>query len=215
MLHSVTGNIGYNTAMHGRLRLGVSLLSEAELLMAQGATVHTFTVDLADMDRGVYAQLELRVARHPAESVEFLVARVLAYCLEYTDGIAFSQGIAAGDEPAVWVKDATGRVRVWIEVGLPDAERLHRGSKLAERAAVYTHRDVIQLLAQLAGKKIHRAAAISVYALDRRFVAELAGLIERRTTFALSVTERQLYAEIAGRSLVSTIVEHRIGEVTG
>lgn len=78
----------------------------------------------------------------------------------------------------------------WIEVGLPDAERLHRGSKLAERAVVYTHRDVTQLLAQLAGKKIHRAEAIAVYALERRFVAELAGRIERRTTLALSVTER-------------------------
>lgn len=178
--------------------------------MAQGATVHSLTVDLADVDRGVYERLELRVARHPSESADFLVARVLAYCLEYTDGIAFSQGIAAGDEPAVWVRDATGRVIAWIEVGLPDAERLHRGSKLAERAAVYTHRDVAQLLAQLAGKRIHRAEAIPVYALERRFVAGLAGLVERRTSLALSVTERQLYVEIAGRSLETTIVEHRI-----
>jgi uncharacterized protein YaeQ len=178
--------------------------------MAQGATVHTFTVDLADMDRGVYEHLDLRVARHPSEAAEFLMARVLSYCLEYTDGIAFSQGIAAGDEPAIWVKDATGQVTAWIEVGLPDPERLHRGSKVAERAVVYTHRDVTQLLAQLAGKKIHRAEAIPVYALERRFVAELASQLERRTALALSVTERQLYAEIGGLSLASTIVEHRI-----
>jgi uncharacterized protein YaeQ len=178
--------------------------------MAQGATVYTLTIDLADMDRSVYERLELRVARHPSESADFLAARVLAYCLEYTEGIAFSQGIAAGDEPAVWAKDATGRVTTWIEVGLPDAERLHRGSKIAGRTAVYTHRDVTQLLAQLAGKKIHRAEAIPVYALERRFLAELAVLIERRTALALSVTERQLYAEIAGRHLTTTIVEHRI-----
>lgn len=179
--------------------------------MAQGATIHSFTVELADMDRGVYERLELRVARHPSEAADFLVARLLAFCLEYTDGIAFSQGIAAGDEPAVWVKDATGRVTAWIEVGLPDVERLHRGSKLAERAVVYTHRDVAQLLAQLAGKKLHRAEAIPVYALERRFVAALAGLIERRTVLALTVTERQLYVELAGRQLASSIVEHRIG----
>lgn len=179
--------------------------------MAQGATVHTFTVDLADMDRAVYERLELRVARHPSEAADFLVARLLAYCLEYTDGIAFSQGIAAGDEPAIWVKDATGRVNAWIEVGLPDAERLHRGSKLAERAAVYTHRDVTQLLAQLTGKKIHRAEAIPIYALERRVVTELASVIERRTTLALSVTERQLYIEVTGRSLATVLVEHRIG----
>lgn len=142
------------------------------------------------MDRGVCERLDLRVARHPAEAADFLVARILAYCLEYSDGIAFSQGIAAGDEPALWVNDATGRVITWIEVGLPDAARLHRGSKLAERTAVSTHRDVTQLLAQLAGKKIYRAEAIPVYALEQRVVAELAGLVERRTTLALAVTER-------------------------
>lgn len=179
--------------------------------MAQGATVHTFTITLADMDRGVYERLELRVARHPSESAEFLLTRVLAYCLEYTDGIAFSQGIAAGDEPAVWVKDATGRVTAWIEVGLPDPERLHRGSKLADRAAIYTHRDVTQLLSQLAPARVHRAEDIPLYALDRRFVAALAGLIERRTELELSVTERHLYVEVAGRSLSTTIAEHRIG----
>lgn len=178
--------------------------------MAQGATIYTFAVELADVDRGVYERLDLRVARHPSEAAEFLVARVLAYCLEYTEGIAFSQGIAAGDEPALWARDATGRVTLWVEVGLPDAERLHRGSKLAERAAVYTHRDVAQLLAQLSGKKIHRAEAIPVYALDRRFVAELAGLVERRTTLVLSVTERHLFAEVAGRALSAALVEHCI-----
>lgn len=78
--------------------------------MAQGATISTFTIDLANMDRGVYECLDLRVARHPAEAADFLVARILAYCLAYSDGIAFSQGIAAGDEPALWVNDATGRV---------------------------------------------------------------------------------------------------------
>lgn len=178
--------------------------------MAQGATVYTFTVELADMDRGIYEQLELRVARHPSEAAEFMLARVLAYCLEYTEGIAFTQGIAAGDEPAILVRDATGRVTSWIEVGLPDAERLHRGSKLADRAVVYTHRDAAQLLTQLAGKKIYGSEAIPVYALERRFVGELAGLVERRTALALTVTERQIYAEIGGRSLSAAVVEHRI-----
>lgn len=179
--------------------------------MAQGATIYTFTIDLADMDRGVYERLELRVARHPAEAMDFLVARILAYCLEYTDGIAFSQGIAAGDEPALWVKAATDRVIAWIEIGLPDAARLHRGSKLAERTAVSTHRDVTHLLAHLAGTKIYRAEAIPNYALERRVVAERAGLVERRTTLALAVTERQRSIELAGRQLTTTLVGHRSG----
>jgi uncharacterized protein YaeQ len=179
--------------------------------MAQSATVYTFAVELADMDRGVYESLDLKVARQPSETPEYMLARVLAYCLEYTEGIAFTEGIAAGDEPAVWVRDLTGQVTAWIEVGLPDAERLHRGHKHAGRAAVYTHRDAGQLLAQLAGKKIHRAEAIPIYALDRRFMGQLAALLDRRNTLALSVTERQLFVEAAGQSLSCELREHRIG----
>lgn len=178
--------------------------------MALNATIHNLTIDLADIDRGVYETLDLRVARQPSETSEFMVTRILAYCLEYVDGICFTEGVAAGDEPAVCVRDLTGRLTAWIEVGMPDAERLHRGSKLAGRAAVYTHRDAGQLLRQFAGKKIHRAAEIPIHAFDPRFVDEVAGLIERRTELALSVTERQLYLQIGARTLSSTVVEHRI-----
>lgn len=179
--------------------------------MALTATIYNLAIELADVDRGVYEALDLRVARQPSETAEYMLTRVLAYCFEYGDGIAFTQGVAAGDEPAVWVRDLTGRVTAWIEVGLPDADRLHRGSKLAGRAAVYTHRDVGQLMAQLAGKKIHHAQEIPIYALERRFVDQLAALIDRRSSLMLSVTERQMYVEIAGQTLTSALVEHRIG----
>lgn len=179
--------------------------------MALNATIYNLTVELADIDRGVYETLELRMARQPSEAAEYMFMRLVAYCMEYMEGIAFSQGVAAGDEPAVYVRDLTGQVKAWIEVGLPDAERLHRGSKLAGRAAVYTHRDVDQLLAQYAGKKIHGAAEIPVYALHRRFVEEVARLIDRRSTLALSITDRQLYVTIGDHTLSSPLVEHRIG----
>jgi len=178
--------------------------------MALSATIYNLTVELADIDRGVYETLELRMARQPSESLEYMFVRLVAYCLEYTEGITFTQGVAAGDEPAVYVLDLTGQVTAWIEVGLPDAERLHRGSKRAGRAAVYTHRDVDQLLQQYASKKIHQASAIPVYALDRRFVEEAANLLDRRATLSLSITDRQLYVTIGKHTLNSTLVEHRI-----
>jgi len=178
--------------------------------MALNATIHNVAIDLADIDRGVYEKLDLRVARQPSETVGFMLTRILAYCLEYGDGIGFTEGVAAGNEPAVCVRDLTGRVTAWIEVGMPDAERLHRGSKLADRAAVYTHRDAGQLLRQFAGKKIHRAAEIPIRAFDPRFIDEVAGLMERRTEFALSVTECQLYLQMGPRTWSSSVVEHRI-----
>jgi len=185
-------------------------LEQFEPGMALNATIHNLTIELADIDRGVYESLDLRVAREPSETPEFMLTRILAYCLEYCDGICFTEGVAAGDEPAVCIRDLTGRLTAWIEVGMPDAERLHRGSKLAGRAAVYTHRDAGRLLRQFAGKKIHRAAEIPIHAFDPSFIDEVAGRIERRTELALSVTERQLYLQVGARTLSSSVVEHRI-----
>jgi uncharacterized protein YaeQ len=179
--------------------------------MALTATLYTLTLQLADMDRAVYADFELRVAQQPSETAEFMLVRVLAYCFEYEEGIALTEGVAAVDQPAVWVRDLTGRVTAWIEVGAPDAERVHRGSKLAGRAAVYTHRDPAQLLAQYAGRKIHRAAEVPVYSFDRGFLGEASKRLQRRSKLAVSVTERQLYLDIDGHSLSTAITENRAG----
>ena len=92
--------------------------------MALTATIYSFETELADIDRGVYQSLALRVARQPSETPEFMLTRFLAYCLEYTEGIEFTEGVAAGDDPAVLVRDMTGRVTAWIEVGC----RMLRGS---------------------------------------------------------------------------------------
>lgn len=179
--------------------------------MALTATIHTFDIQLADVDRGVYETLALRVARHPSETEEYLLTRVLAYCLEYADGIAFSKGLAEPDEPALAVRDLTGALRAWIEVGAPDAARLHKASKAAPRVAVYTHKDPVQLRRQLAGERIHRADALELYAVDRALLAELAQRLERRMAFDLSVTEGQLYLSLDGETLSGAVTREALG----
>lgn len=178
--------------------------------MAQAATLYNFTIDLADMDRGVYETLDLRVARHPSESAEYMLTRVLAYCLEYEPGIAFTEGVSSGDEPALLVRDLTGRVTAWIEVGMPDASRLHRGSKLAGRVAVYTHRDVRQLLVQLGGERIHRADEVRIRSFDRNMMAEIGARIDRRASLALSVSSQEIYLSLGEQTFTLPIVEHRL-----
>lgn len=178
--------------------------------MALGATMHTFDVQLADTDRGVYEDFSLRVARHPSETDAYMVTRLLAYGLEYTEGIVFSEGISQTDEPAVLVRDMTGAITGWIEIGAPDAERLHYGSRLAERTIVYTHRDPAKVMAPWAGKKIHRSDAIRVYSFDPGFVETVVPHLARRNTLTLTVTEQQLYLDLNGTSLSSSILEHAI-----
>lgn len=178
--------------------------------MALTSTMYVFTVRLADADRAVYDTLVLRVAQHPSETPEYLIARVLAYCLEYAEGISFSKGLSDPEEPAILVRDLTGLIRTWIEVGLPDAARLHKAGKAAGRVVVYVHRDVEGWLARLAGERIHRAEALEIYAVDRELVAELVSRLKRRLDFDLSVSERNLYVSIGGTTFSGAVEARRL-----
>lgn len=180
--------------------------------MALASTIYHFEVRLSDVDRGVYGALSFKAARHPSESAENLAVRVLAYCLEYTEGLSFSRGIADPDEPALAVRDLTGTLQAWIDTGAPDAARLHKASKAAPRVAVYSHKAPAALLKSLAGEKIHRADEVELYAFDAGFIADLVRRIERRTGFDLSVTGGHLYLSIGGETLSGPVTRLALSE---
>jgi uncharacterized protein YaeQ len=179
--------------------------------MALSATIYVFNIDLADSDRGVYQPLQLRVARHPSEGEEYFLTRILAYCLEYTEGISFSNGLFEPDEPTIAVRDLTGVLNAWIDVGAPEASRLHRASKAAPRVAVYTHKDAGQLAARLSLERIHRVAALELYALDREWLAQLAARLARRMEFTLTIAERHVYLSIGEETLSCVIARVPVG----
>ena len=178
--------------------------------MALTATIYTIDIDLADSDRQVYETLALKVARHPSESEAYLLTRILAYALEYTDGIAFSRGLSEPDEPAISVRNLTGDLRAWIDIGSPDAERLHRAAKASPRVAVYTHKDPAQAVRRLEGARIHKADAIELYAIDRGLLGQLAERLDRRIAFSLSVAERELFVSIGSDTLTGAVIRHSI-----
>jgi len=169
--------------------------------VALTSTIYNFDVELSDADRGVYETLALRVARHPSESEEFLVTRLLAYGLEFTAGLEFGRGLAEPDDPALAVRDLTGALRAWIEVGQPDARRLHKASKAAPRVVVYTHKDPAVLLRLLEGERIHRAERLEVRSVDRALVAAIVARLARRMALSLSVTDGHLYVTIGEETL--------------
>jgi len=153
-------------------------------------------VQLSDVDRSVGDTLDLRLAQHPSESDLFLVTRALAYCLSYEEGIAFGHGLSHVDEPAIWVKEPDGRLKAWIEVGTPSAERLHRASKASPRVAVYTQHDP-QLIRREAEKTaIHRAAEIALYAPAQALLRALTERVERAMSWELSRSGGQLYVTV-------------------
>jgi len=169
--------------------------------VAQTSTIYNFEIDLADSNRGVYEHLGLRVPRHPSESEDYLVTRVLAYCLEFTDGIAFSRGISDPDEPTIAVRDLTGAIGAWIEIGTPDAARVHKAGKAASRVAVYAHKDPTQMLRLWANERIHRIEALELYRVDRAVIDAMVDALDRRMTFSLSVSDDDLYIALGDRTI--------------
>jgi uncharacterized protein YaeQ len=174
--------------------------------MALTATIYNFDIELADSDRQVYESLSLRVAQHPSESAAFLVTRVLAYLIEFAPGIEFSRGLSDADEPPIAIRDLTGKITSWIDIGAPDAARLHKASKTSGRVVVYTHKDPAQFLRQLAGERIHNADALELYAVDRGLTAALVERLDRRLAFSVSISERELYVSIGEDNLTGEIV---------
>lgn len=179
--------------------------------MAQTATVYNFEIELSHVDRGVYESLSLRVACQPSETPEYLLTRVLAYCLEFTEGIAFGKGLAEPNEPALAVRDLTGALKVWVDVGAPDAARLHKAGQACPRVVVYTHKEPRQVLPQLMGERIHRVEALEFYSLDRDLIAELAARLTRRLSFALSVSDDHMYVTVGEDTFSGAVERHSVG----
>jgi uncharacterized protein YaeQ len=173
--------------------------------MALAATLYRFDIELSDVDRGVYAQLELRAAQHPSETARYLLTRVLAYCLSYEEGIEFSRGLGSSEEPAVWIKDLQGTVRAWIEVGTPSAERLHRAMKAVGRVAIFTQHDLELLRRGVRGKNVHRAEEIDVYAIERSVLDALESVLERSNRWSLARTDGEIFLNAGDRTVTTRL----------
>jgi uncharacterized protein YaeQ len=178
--------------------------------MALSATVYHLQIELSDVDRGVYEALDLRLARHPSESMRYLLTRVIAYALLYEEGIAFSKGLSTNEEPALWIKDLQGNLRAWIEVGTPSADRLHKASKASPRVVVFTQHDPRLLLKEAQSRTIHKADQIEAYALDAAFLDELETVTERNSRWTLLRNDGLLYVTVGDKSVSGAVTRHAL-----
>lgn len=163
--------------------------------------IFRFEIALADVDRGVYTDLDLRTALHPSEDVPFLLTRVLARILEHEDGLDFGKGLSEADEPAVWLRSPDGRVQVWIDVGSPAPDRLHRASKLAERVVVYGHRRPDLLVQRCAKERVHKADQIRLVKVPAPLLNALEEKLDRNNRWDVSVHEGRVTIVCGGQVL--------------
>lgn len=180
--------------------------------MALSATVRKFEISLADSDRGVYESLELRVAQHPSESERYLVARVVARCLEHGEGLEFSKGgVSDDEEPALVQRDLRGDLVAWIEIGSPTPDRLHKATKACKRVVVYAWKNPDELAAAIGERGVHRGDTIELSALDPAFLDAVATKLDRVNRWDLAVTGGSLYLTIAEALHETTVRRIPIG----
>lgn len=173
--------------------------------MALPVTIYRAVIELSDLDRALYERLETTVARHPSETGERLIVRLFAYALCYHEGLSFTKGIAAGDEPDLWSKEPDARVREWIEVGLPDPERLRKAGRHAERVILVASGNGLNRWLEQHRSKLAAIANLTILVLDPAFVGKIVERLQRSIDWSLTITEGTLYLTLAGETFESPL----------
>jgi uncharacterized protein YaeQ len=150
-------------------------------------TIYKFGISLADIDRNHYEDLQLTVARHPSETGERMLARVLAYCLNNSEGLSFASGLSTADEPDLWRHSPDGQILDWIQVGEPSAERIRKAARLAERVVVYSFNTKADLWWRQTAPSLERLT-LEVFQYSWQSLQTLAGLIDRTTDISVTIS---------------------------
>ena len=171
--------------------------------MALKATVYRAELQVSDIDRGYYESHSLTLARHPSETEERLMIRVLAFALHAGPGLEFGRGLSTDDEPDLWLRDATGEIQRWSDLGLPDERRLRRAAGRARAVTLVAYgQRATAVWWQKHGPALARLPALSVLALDDAACAELAGLANRAMTLQCTIQDGQVALSDAERYVV-------------
>jgi uncharacterized protein YaeQ len=107
--------------------------------MALGATIYKFDIDLSNMDKHRYESVSQHIALHPSETLERMVLRLLAYCVNMHDQLIFTKGLSSDTEPDLWQKSYSGEIELWVELGLPDMKRIKKAASLSKQVKLYVY----------------------------------------------------------------------------
>jgi uncharacterized protein YaeQ len=161
--------------------------------------LYQFKIELSDVDRNIYTTLNFRIAQHPSETAPYLLTRVLAYALNYQEGLEFSaKGLGNPDEPALMILGQYGTIDVWIEIGNPSVQKLHRASKASKQVIVYTYKPTEVYLREIHDEEVHRASEIRIFFLEPKFLSQLEKLLVKNNRWSLLYQQGHLDIEADG-----------------
>ena len=179
--------------------------------MATKATIHKATIQLANMDRQLYADHSLVIARHPSETDERMLIRLLAFSLNVpanTDNgpLELAKDMWDPDEPGLWQKDLTGQLQQWIEIGQPDDRRMMKASARSARVSVYSFGLSTPAWWKTVATKITRARNLAVWQVPADQSQALAALVQRSMQLHVAVQDGTVWVAEGQRSVEVTPV---------
>lgn len=160
--------------------------------MALKPTIYKANIALSDMDRNHYDTLTLTIAQHPSENLERMMARLLAFCINAQENLIFSKGLSTPDEPDIWARSLDDQLRLWIDLGEPDAQRIKKASRIADQVRVYSFNSKSDVWWELEGKKFS-GLKVEVYQFEWQQVQALALLVSRTMDLSVTITDATAY----------------------
>lgn len=168
--------------------------------MALKATICKAELNIADMDRGYYADHALTLAQHPSENDERLMLRLLAFVLHAHEYLAFTKGLSDPDEPDLWQKDLTGAIDVWIDLGQPDERRILKACGRSRQVSVITYGNAAPIWWEAIAPKLERARNLTVRRLVVSGDTPLTGFVQKNMKLQCTVQDGQLWLSDGERS---------------
>ena len=164
--------------------------------MALKSTIYKAEIQVADLDRGHFGDYSLTLARHPSETDERMMVRLLAFALNAGPDLSFGKGLSADDEPALWEIDPSGVIRLWVEVGTPDESRIRKGCNKADRVLVLAYgARAVDVWWEQNAQILRRYDNLEVWRLTAEDAAILGGLAEKSMKMAFTHQESMVYID--------------------
>jgi len=173
--------------------------------MALKPKIYKSRITLSDIDRDYYTTLNLTIAQHPSETLERMMVRVLAFCINAREQLTFTKGLCAVEEPDIWARTLDDQISLWIDVGEPAVERIKKATRLSPAVKVYSFNSKSDVWWEQ-GRTRFNELPVSVYQLQWQDVQALAALVQRTMDVSVTITGESAYvAAAAGECEVSWV----------
>ena len=162
--------------------------------MALKPTIYKLRISLSDLNRDYYDTLNLTIAQHPSETIERMMARVLAYCINAQEYLVFTKGLSAVEEPDIWARSLDDQILLWIDVGEPAVDRIKKATRISPSVKVYSFNSKSKSdVWWEKGQAKFSQLKVSVYQFQWESIQSLASLVQRTMDFSLTITGESAY----------------------